>query len=107
MVSVLRSLLLTLPTLARSRAALQLENLALRHQLEVLLRTRPRRVRLAKVDRRLWVLLARVWPGWRTALALVKAETSSPGTDRASDCGGPGRVGADWGDRRCPPTSAP
>ena len=36
MVSVLRSLLLTLRTLARSRAALHFEILALRHQLNVL-----------------------------------------------------------------------
>ena len=75
MVSVLRSLLLTLRTLARSRAALHLEILALRHQLDVLQRTRPQRVRLAKTDRWLWVMLARVWAGWRTALVLVKPET--------------------------------
>src|SRR5712692_6818909 len=75
MMSVLLSLLLTLRTSARSRAALQLEILALRHQLEVLQRTRPRRVRLAKVDRWLWVVLARLWTGWRTALVLVKPET--------------------------------
>jgi hypothetical protein len=41
MTSVLRSLLLILRTLARSRAALQLEIPALRHQLDVLQRTRP------------------------------------------------------------------
>jgi hypothetical protein len=61
MTSVLRSLVLTFRTAAWSRAALQLEILALRHQLEVLQRTRPRRVRLAKMDRWLWVLLARLW----------------------------------------------
>ena len=54
MMSVLLSLLLTLRTWARSRAALQLEILALRHQLQVLQRTRPRRLRLAKTDRWLW-----------------------------------------------------
>ena len=36
MVSVLRSLVPTLRTLAHSRATLEFENLALRHQLEVL-----------------------------------------------------------------------
>jgi hypothetical protein len=72
---VLRSLLLTLRTLAYSRAALHLEILALRHQLEVLQRTRPHRVRLAKTDRMLRVMLVRVWAGWRTALVLVKPET--------------------------------
>jgi hypothetical protein len=75
MTSVLRSLFLTFRTAAWSRAALQLEILALRHQLEVLQRTRPRRVRLAKMDRWLWVLLARLWTGWRTALVIVKPET--------------------------------
>src|ERR1700686_5541232 len=75
MVSVLRSLLLTLRTLARSRATLHLEILALRHQLDVLQRTRPPRVRLAKTDRWLWVLLARVWARWRTTLVIVKPET--------------------------------
>ena len=75
MMSVLLSLLLTLRTCARSRAALQLEVLALRHQLQVLQRTRPRRFRLAKTDRWLWALLSRFWPGWRTALVIVKPET--------------------------------
>jgi hypothetical protein len=54
LMSVLLSLLLTLRTLTRSRVALQLEVLTLRHQLEVLQRTGPRRVRLAKTDRWLW-----------------------------------------------------
>ena len=73
--SVLLSLLLSLRTWARSRAALQLEVLALRHQLQVLQRTRPRRLRLAKADRWLWGQLSRIWPGWRTALVIVKPET--------------------------------
>ena len=73
--SVLLSLLLTLRTSARSRAALQLEVLALRHQLQVLQRTRPPRVRLGKTDRWLWVLLSRIWTEWRTALVIVKPET--------------------------------
>jgi hypothetical protein len=47
MLSVLISLPLTLQGLVRSRAALHLEMLALRHQLLVLDRPRPRRVRLA------------------------------------------------------------
>ena len=75
MMSVLLSLLLTLRGSARSRAALQLEVLALRHQLQVLQRTRPRRLRLAKADRWLWVWLSRIWTGWRTALVIVKPET--------------------------------
>jgi len=52
---------LTLRTLEYSRAPGQLEVLALRHQLEVLQRTKPRRVRLAKMERWLWVMLSRYW----------------------------------------------
>jgi len=73
--SVLISLLLTLRTSARSRAALQLEVLALRHQLQVLQCVRPSRVRLGRADRCLWVLLSRTWTCWRTALVIVKPET--------------------------------
>jgi putative transposase len=73
--SVLLSLLLTLRTWARSRAALQLEVFALRHQLQVLQRTRPRRLQLAKADRWLWVMLSRLWTEWCTALLIVKPET--------------------------------
>jgi putative transposase len=54
---------------------LQLEILALRHQLQVLERGRPRRVRLTMSDRWLWVVLARLWTGWRAAVVIVKPET--------------------------------
>ena len=73
--SVLRSLLSTLRTTTHSRVALQLEVLALRHQLAVLQRTRSHRVRLTRTDRWLWVALVRWWTGWRTALVIVKPET--------------------------------
>ena len=73
--SVFLSLLLTLRSCARSRVVLQLEMLALRHQLQVLQRSRPRRLRLAQADRVLWVWLSRVWTNWQTALVLVKPET--------------------------------
>jgi len=46
----------------RSRAVLELENLALRHQLHVLRRQRPGRPRLIAIDRLLWVWLYRLWP---------------------------------------------
>jgi putative transposase len=73
--SVFLSLLLTLRRCARSRAVLQLEVLALRHQLQVLQRSRPRRLRLAQTDRLLWVWLSRVWDDWRAAVVIVKPET--------------------------------
>ena len=73
--SAVLALLLTLRSCARSRAVLQLEVLALRHQLEVLQRSRPHRLRLGPADRLLWVWLSRVWNGWRTTLVIVKPET--------------------------------
>src|SRR5262245_32399253 len=75
MTSVLISLLSMVPGVVRSRAALHLEVLVLRHQLQVLQRSRPRRLRLTKMDRWLWVWLSRSWNDWRTALVIVKPET--------------------------------
>jgi transposase InsO family protein len=75
MISVLVSLLQTVRGLARSRAALHLEVLALRHQLQVIQRSRPRRLRLMHADRWFWAWLSGVWTGWRTALVIVKPET--------------------------------
>ena len=49
----------------RTRAALQAEILALRHQLAVFQKNGPRRLRLYRCDRLLWVLLYRFWFGWR------------------------------------------
>lgn len=59
----------------RSRAALQIEILALRHQLKVLQRSVKRR-RLSAVDRWLWVRFSRNWSGWRAALKLLKPATA-------------------------------
>ena len=58
----------------RTRRALVLENLALRHQLAVLQRTAPR-PRLRRTDRLFWVLLSRLWSGWAAAVLLVKPDT--------------------------------
>jgi putative transposase len=73
--SVIISLLVTLRSSLRTRVALQLEILALRHQLQVLERTRPRRMRLTRADRLLWSWLSRVWRGWQSAIVIVKPET--------------------------------
>ncbi len=58
----------------RGRAVLQLELLALRHQLAVSERTSPR-PNLRSADRLLWVILSRILPTWRDALIIVKPET--------------------------------
>src|SRR5438132_11816362 len=75
MISIVVTLFQSLRSSLRSRAALQLELLALRHQLQVLNRSRPRRLRLVTADRWLWAWLSRSWTAWRTALVIVKPDT--------------------------------
>jgi putative transposase len=58
----------------RSRAALQIEVLALRHQLTVLQRS-VKRPKLTAADRFLWAWLAEVCRDWRSMLIIVKPET--------------------------------
>jgi putative transposase len=56
------------------RRDLLLESLALRQQLAVL-KGRRRRVQLPITDKWFWMILRRLWPGWRQALILVRPET--------------------------------
>jgi putative transposase len=58
----------------RSRAALHLEHLALRHQLAVYKQTIAR-PRLRPTDRLFWAWLSRLWSGWQSALAFVQPHT--------------------------------
>jgi putative transposase len=58
----------------RSRAALQLEILALRHQLGVLHRS-VKRPKLTPADRLLWAWLCEVWNDWRSSVFLVQPAT--------------------------------
>jgi putative transposase len=69
------TLLATLRSIIRSRAVLELENLALRHQIGVLQRSARKRPKLTAGDRLLWIGLSRIWRDWRSALAIVKPET--------------------------------
>src|ERR1700730_5686619 len=76
MKAVLSSLLCILRSCFRTRASMQIEILALRHQLVVLQRrTAKKRASLRTADRLLWVILSRLWTQWRTALVIVKPET--------------------------------
>ena len=59
----------------RTRAALHAEILALRHQLAVFQKNAPRRLRLHRCDRLLWVVLYRCWSGWRRCLEMVQPDT--------------------------------
>jgi putative transposase len=58
----------------RSRAALQLEILALRHQLGVLQRS-VKRPKLTPADRLLWAWLCEVWKDWRSSVFFVQPAT--------------------------------
>ena len=59
----------------RSRAGLELELVAIRHQVAVLRRQRKGRIQLFSTDRLLWVWLYRIWPQALDAMVLVKPAT--------------------------------
>jgi hypothetical protein len=63
-----------IPCILRSRRSLLLEVLALRRQLAVLKTKRPQ-PRLALPDRLFWVVLRRLWSGWKEALVIVRPKT--------------------------------
>jgi putative transposase len=67
-------LLSFLASLFRSRFSMQLEILALRHQLAVYHRRRKRPI-IKPADRLLWAWLSKLWAGWRNALVFAKPET--------------------------------
>ena len=75
MLKLMRSIVSVLARRFSSRAVLQLENLALRHQLHVLRRQRPGRPRLLTIDRLLWVWLYRLWPRCLDTMMLVEPAT--------------------------------
>jgi putative transposase len=59
----------------RRRVSPELEVLALRHQVAVLHRQRPRRAWLGRGDRLLWAWLYRAWPRCLKVMVLVKPAT--------------------------------
>ena len=61
--------------LFRSRASLEAEILALRHQLNILRRKSPKRPTLASIDRLVFARLYGLAPGVLSALAIVRPET--------------------------------
>ena len=58
-----------------TRASLQLEIVALWHQLIVLRGRQRSRVQLNQADRMFLVWLSKVWSNWRSVLVIVKPET--------------------------------
>ena len=76
MLKLVRSIVSAVARRFRRRAVLELENLALRHQLHVLRRQRPGGPRLFAIDRWLWVWLYRLWPRCLHVMLLVKPATA-------------------------------
>ena len=75
MLKLMRSIVSGVARRFRRRAVLELENLALRHQLHVLRRQQSGRLRLFAIDRLLWVWLYRLWPRCLDTMVLVKPAT--------------------------------
>ena len=71
---ILRMLLAFLRAFLASRAALAVENMALRHQLAVLQRS-AKHPKLRKRDRIFWAWLSRLWSGWKSTLVIVQPAT--------------------------------
>jgi transposase InsO family protein len=71
---ILTALIASLAASFRSRAALQLEILALRHQIGVLQRS-VKRPKLTPADRLLWAWLSTAWQDWKSGAFLLKAST--------------------------------
>ena len=74
MTELIRRCMGFLATVLKSRAALQAENLVLRHQLCVYQRS-VKRPKVKPADRILWSLLAKASTGWTDALICVKPGT--------------------------------
>ena len=75
MITILSALVSLLSFRVRSSASLELELVALQHQVTVLRRQCPGQLRLFSTDRLLWVWLYRVWPQVLNAVVLVKPAT--------------------------------
>src|SRR5215472_381653 len=74
-IMALRHLLGWLVSALRSREDLIPENLALREQLLIALHTRQPRRRLPVPHKLFWVVLQRLWPGWKAPLIVVTPRT--------------------------------
>jgi putative transposase len=75
MITLLSAVASLLSFRVRSRASLELELVALRHQVTVLRRQRLGRPRLFSTDRLLWIWLYRIWPQVLNTMVLVKPAT--------------------------------
>src|ERR1700686_1590373 len=74
MLDFLLAVLAAVRVFVRSRSDTALEVLALRQQVAVLKRQRPRPT-LTRLDRFFWTSLRHLWPRWSDVLLIVKPET--------------------------------
>src|SRR5258708_19715662 len=74
MLDFLLAVLAAVRVFVRSRSDTALEVLALRQQVAVLKRQRPRPT-LTRLDRFFWTTLRHLWPRWSDVLLIVKPET--------------------------------
>ena len=75
MIAILSTVISILAFRFRRRASLELELIGLGHQVSILRRQHPGRIRLFSTDRLLWLWLFRVWPQVLNAMVLVKPAT--------------------------------
>jgi transposase InsO family protein len=75
MVALMHLVRAVVASLFKSKARLEAENAALRHQVVVLRRTLKGRVRLANGDRLFFVWLYRLFPSGLSAIAIIRPET--------------------------------
>src|SRR5450756_573894 len=75
MFATLHALGMLVADLFKSRSRLEVENLFLRHQLNIALRRAPPRLRLRGSDRALLVWMTRLWPSLLGMAQVVQPET--------------------------------
>src|SRR5437016_6527698 len=75
MVAIIYLLGTFIADLLKSRRRLEVENLFLRHQLNIVLRRPPRRLRLRGSDRALMVWMTRLWPSLLALARVVQPAT--------------------------------
>ena len=87
MLGIVRTLLWFLVSLLKLRRRLEAENLALRHQVNVLGRSAPRPPRFGSADRILLVWLYRLWPGVLSSIVIVRPDPGCVGGRQSQGCG--------------------
>ncbi len=75
MVGIIRALWWALGLRLKSPERIEAENLALRHEFNVVCRSARKRVRLCGSDRLLFIWLYRLWPGVLDSVVIIQPET--------------------------------